>query len=50
MYQIFHESPSRARDYEQMAEATRSYFPSFVLLGGLKTKVLPGKQEKFGQK
>ena len=27
MYQIFHESPSRASDYERMAEATRSDFP-----------------------
>ena len=27
MYQIFHESPSRASDYEQMAETTRSDFP-----------------------
>ena len=26
MYQIFHESPSRASDYERMAEATRSDF------------------------
>ena len=27
MYQIFHESPSRASDYERMAEATISDFP-----------------------
>ena len=28
MYEIFHKSPSRASDYERMAEATRSDFPS----------------------
>ena len=27
MYQIFHESPSRASDYERIAEATSSDFP-----------------------
>ena len=31
-------------DFEQV------FLTRFVLLGGLKTRALPGKQEKFGQK
>ena len=52
MYQTFHKNPSGTSHYERISQATKSDFPYMfcAILGGLKTRVLQGKQDNFGQK